>query len=64
MNATTASEPRPMTAMGRVGSAARSIAGWYLKSWLFLLWSAACVCIGAAWAFVAIAAVFKAKGLL
>ena len=36
----------------------------YLRSWLFLLWSAVCICIGATWMFLAIASVLKAKGLI
>jgi hypothetical protein len=36
----------------------------YLKSWLFLLWSALMICIGAGWMWIAIASVLKAKGLL
>ena len=39
------------------------VAAW-AASWLFLLWSAFCICIGAAWAFIAIIATLKAEGIL
>jgi hypothetical protein len=42
----------------------RRLATLYLKSWMLLLWSALCVCIGAGWMLIAIVGVFKAKGLL
>jgi hypothetical protein len=28
---------------------AKKLVGWYIKSWLFLLWSAFCISLGAIW---------------
>jgi hypothetical protein len=42
----------------------RRIATLWLQSWLFLIWSALCVCIGASWAFVAVVADLTARGVL
>jgi hypothetical protein len=39
------------------------VAAWAV-SWLFLLWSALCVVVGAAWAFVVIIGALKAQGIL
>ena len=36
----------------------------YLASWLFLLWSAFCILIGAGWMYLSIVAVLRAKGLM
>jgi hypothetical protein len=39
------------------------VAAW-AASWLFLLWSALCLSVGAAWAFLMIIAALKAQGVL
>jgi hypothetical protein len=36
----------------------------WAASWLFLLWSALCLSVGAAWAFAVIIAALKAQGIL
>jgi hypothetical protein len=45
-------------------SVLRKAASLYLKSWLLLLWSGFCVCVGAAWMMVAIVGVLKMRGIL
>lgn len=50
--------------IARVGKAARALLGWWLQSWLFLIWSAMCVSIGATMAFVTMIATLKAQGIL
>lgn len=42
----------------------RRLVSLYLKSWLLLLWSAFCVCAGAAWMLLAIVAELTRRGLL
>lgn len=39
-----------------IRSAIGKLTGWYMASWVFLLWSALCVVTGAAWMFLAVVA--------
>lgn len=48
----------------RAGKAAKGLLALWLRSWLFVLWSALCICLGAAWAFAIIIATLKAQGIL
>jgi hypothetical protein len=50
--------------MSAIAKAARKLLSLYLHSMFFLLWSCLCICLGAAWAFIAIRVVLKADGVL
>lgn len=48
----------------RVAYALKTLWKLYLKSWLLLLSHALCICIGAAWMYLAIRAALVARGVL